>query len=220
MSVSSASGSGKSLDGTGGGTPGPSGASALRMADSEKRDLVRALNQLSSSPQHIAARRHPRFELPPGISVLATISQVGGGTTQSVLTVRDVSNAGMAFLHPHYLAVGTRLNLVFVGQDRQPMIRVEAAVKRCAHARGMAHDVGAQFAHEVDLVEMLDLNSIQGKGGAAARVGDAIGATLMVKLEELPPNVQPLVAKLIAAVSTSGDVQRVEHALRTALASL
>lgn len=127
----------------------------LKMTLSERKELMIALTQMESTARNVAARQQARTPMPEGYSVAAIIQQTGGVAQQSVLAVRDVSNSGLAFLHHHYLSTGTRLHLVFVGPDRQPLIRVQATVVRCVHARGMAHDVGAKFEQVIDIMGML-----------------------------------------------------------------
>jgi hypothetical protein len=167
--------------------------SPLKMSLTERRELMAALTQLETTPKHLASREHPRTPLPEGYSVAALIQQPGGASQQCVLAVRDVSNSGLAFLHHHYLSVGTHLHLVFVGPDRQPLIRAQAQVMRCVHARGMAHDVGAKFAQAVNILEMLGIESgspahdgakaLAGPGGTlGAGAGEDLASELLAKL--------------------------------------
>jgi hypothetical protein len=217
---------GRRVAGGSAGVTSSAGGASLRISEEDKRELIRALNQLGATPKHLAERKHTRYELPKGYAVLATITQVGGSTTQSVLTVRDVSNAGIAFIHPHYLSVGTTLTLVFVGVDRQPMIRISATVRRCAHVRGMAHDVGASFSHPVEIAEMLELGGV-GEGSAAlagavaaAKASGAGGGGEHLPKAGMSPELAGLVDQLVRVVAQSSDPERVIRAVRAALAAM
>jgi len=183
---------------------------ALRMNIAERRELIAALCQLDATTNNIAARKQVRFALPEGYSIAAIVQQPGGAPQQTVLVVRDISNGGISFLHHHYLSTGTRLHLVLVGADRQPLIRVEASVVRCAHARGMAHDVGAKFDQPIDIASML---GVQDPSQAARQspAPDPTGPTLHGVASELHAG---LLVKLVAC----GDQERIRAAIEAAIA--
>ncbi len=124
-------------------------------------DLVRLYAELDAAGE----RSHPRREFLrwpfPKESILIELQHTGGASTKLNLACRNISTAGMSLLHNAYVHVGTPCLVHLQQIDGRPS-QLAGKVVRCRHVRGLVHELGIQFAAQINLRSFIRVDPLQG----------------------------------------------------------
>ncbi len=91
-------------------------------------------------------------------AVLLTMHQPGGGNPVTLkMACRNLSCGGINLLHSAYVHTGTRVvvELSLPTGERQ---RLDGTIVRCSHLRGLIHEIGIKFNHEIQAREYIHLD--------------------------------------------------------------
>lgn len=91
-------------------------------------------------------------------AVLVTIHQPGGGNPVNLkMACRNLSCGGINVLHSAFVHSGTRVvvELSLPSGERQ---KVEGTIVRCSHLKGLVHEIGIKFNHEIQAREYIHVD--------------------------------------------------------------
>lgn len=100
------------------------------------------------------ARRHTRVDFNV-TDVEITFVHPGGVETRCLITPRNLSVAGLGFLHGGFIHMATECYIelpTLFGDTR----RIRGRVRACRHISGRIHEIGLQFDSEIDPYEFLE----------------------------------------------------------------
>jgi CheY-like chemotaxis protein len=123
---------------------------SVRLSQEEREAL---LTRLDSTPVSAAARERRSQERVPYRRASRLLVQMHhpGGTEQSFLvSARNLSCGGIAFLHGSFVYDGTTCILALITTDHH-LLQVEGRVVRCRHVTRHLHDIGVKFDGSIDL---------------------------------------------------------------------
>ncbi len=124
--------------------------SRVNTLGSQAKNLNDLLDELDRAPGTRSSKRnHARLPF-RAQAIATTIRQADGGEVHLRLACRNLSIGGMSLLHSAYLHPGTSVAVelpLAVGGARM----VKGKVIRCAHVRGMIHEVGVRFGEQINL---------------------------------------------------------------------
>lgn len=140
----------------------------LRISEEQRRQILAELD-VNQSEQAVKNRReHERhcFQDPNGM--LVVISHPGGNVVKYRVTPRNLSAAGVGFLHGNFLHAGTACLIAVRTRDGKAML-VNGRVVRCCHVQGNVHEIGVQFDAPIEVDEVC-------RTGAAETASDEASA--------------------------------------------
>ena len=120
----------------------------LRLDPKERRNLLRRLDQVPEQVGNACRRRHTRYEY-RALDLAVSVLHPGGGESRLLVCSRNLSAGGVAFLHGGYLHPGSDCRLMLMRRDGKP-IALMGTVRHCRHLQGSCHEIGLQFAQEID----------------------------------------------------------------------
>lgn len=80
------------------------------------------------------------------------VAPPGGGLVEIVIATLDISAHGMSGFHTAFAHPGTRVILELMRLDDQ-IERIPGSIVRCIHRKGTIHELGIQFAKEIDVAK-------------------------------------------------------------------
>lgn len=120
----------------------------LRLNQAERNRLFAQLGPGSGPKSGRCKRRHTRHDYRV-LDVAVAILHPGGGHSRLLVTSRNLSAGGIAFLHGGYVHAGSDCKLVLMRRDGTPMC-LSGTVRHCRHLQGSCHEIGVQFAEEIN----------------------------------------------------------------------
>lgn len=137
----------------------------LRMNQAQRDALLESLNdKASDGSDENEARRHTRVDFRAG-DVCVTFMHPGGVESTCVATPRNLSIAGLGFLHGGFIHENTECYIelpTLFGDTR----RVRGRVRSCRLVSGRIHEIGVQFDSEIDPYEFLEPGDAPSAGAA------------------------------------------------------
>ncbi len=127
----------------------------LRLNQTQREALLLQLNENSGEKGDAEnARRHARVDF-TAESVAITFIHPGGIETSCLITPRNLSVAGLGFLHGGFIHQNTEcyIELPTLFGDT---LRVRGRVRACRHISGRIHEIGLEFSSEIDPYEFLE----------------------------------------------------------------
>jgi CheY-like chemotaxis protein len=104
-----------------------------------------------------AAREFVRFGFRRE-AIEVTFQQPGGGNPITLrLACRNISCGGMSVLHSAYVHVGTKIAARFKLADGESLA-ANGTVVRCAHLRGLIHELGVKFTTQIPARDLVSLD--------------------------------------------------------------
>ncbi len=123
---------------------------SIRISPYEVQSLLRELNArargapVGPNPK----REHARMEYQVG-DVLIAIKHPGKTVARYLVTSRNLSAGGMAFLHGGYLHTGTTC-FVLLTDVHGAHVKLVGTVRACRHVSKSLHEVGLEFLEKID----------------------------------------------------------------------
>lgn len=120
------------------------------MNDTKRGELLDRLDGKSgASGGH---RRHERridtrFEYRKR-DVIVRVEHLGGGTTDLLLSSRNLSSGGIGFLHGSFIHKGSKCLVVLIANNGE-VLQVPGSIVMCRHVEGLVHEIGVQFDHRI-----------------------------------------------------------------------
>jgi len=152
----------------------------LRLTQRELRDLLLSLQPDKSYDETASRRRARRWGL-GGMKILITLLDDAGNQQHYVSAARDLSSAGLSFLHGGYLHTGTACLVTIPTTDDSQSHTVRATVRRCRHLQKHLHDIGVEFAYAVDPRWFLDFGDEHVFTLESVNLSDLRGTLLIVE---------------------------------------
>ncbi|UCD76725.1 MAG: response regulator [Phycisphaerales bacterium] len=159
----------------------------LKLNSSERNRLLARLARDPARKLGKCKRKHRRYSYRT-LDVAMSIVHPGGGQSRLLVTSRNLSAGGIAFLHGGYLHAGSECTLALMRRDGTP-ICLAGTVRHCRHLQGACHEVGVQFSHEIDPEVILlpeDLDDADGgpECGRSLRIPSLRGRVLIADENE------------------------------------
>lgn len=127
----------------------------LRLNPAQREALLNQLNDNSGAPgDEENGRRHTRVGF-TAESVAITFIHPGGIETSCLITPRNLSVAGLGFLHGGFIHQNTECYIELPTLFGDTM-RVRGRVRSCRHIKGRVHEIGLEFSSEIDPYEFLE----------------------------------------------------------------
>lgn len=130
----------------------------LRLPERQREQLLEALEKRSLSRAG-SDRRDLRLRYNRG-ACEATISGGENQATRHVITPRNLSRRGFAFIHGQYVHRGARCCIDLVDLDEWAH-RIRGSVARCQHLSGIIHEVTVIFDDPIELHRFIELDASQ-----------------------------------------------------------
>lgn len=145
----------------GGGGVGARAAALLRMPATELSELLDELDRQGgvADPAKVASLGATDLFAYRNAGATLAVYHPGGGVGRYPVQTRCLSTREVRLLHSGYIHTGVRatLSLTTLAGDT---LDAHAKVERCAHLRGMAHEVCMQFEKPIDPRQLLKAVSI------------------------------------------------------------
>jgi len=122
---------------------------ALRLSAKQFEDLLAQLDEASRSSAAAAGRVAERFIF-EAREVILEVKHPGGSVAHFLIRPRNISEAGIGFLHGGFLYPQSRCAIVMARRGGDPL-RAEGEIAWVRHVTGRVHEVGVRFDHPVDL---------------------------------------------------------------------
>ena len=125
----------------------------VRISDHERRRLLNELDRAQTVASEDVGpddnrRRDRRFTYRCGhISIV--VDQPGGVITRLLVSPRNISAGGVAFLHGGFLYTGSRCALR-LGPQRKGTSEIMGEIVNCRHIQGLLHEVSVKFDRAID----------------------------------------------------------------------
>ncbi|MBL0926091.1 MAG: response regulator [Phycisphaerales bacterium] len=125
-----------------------------RLNEAAREELLNRLDRDAGSRKP-SNRRGPQRLSYRASDIAMTISHPGGSLSRFLVSARNLSAGGMAFIHGGYLHVGTECRLVLVPLAGPPKV-LAGTVRRCRHLTRHLHEVGIEFYEKIDPTHFCD----------------------------------------------------------------
>lgn len=135
----------------------------LRVPKEAEEALLNQMDRASGGHDGHEKRRESRepYRQVDGIPIQLTHDDGGGDPVDVIVVPRNISIAGLVFLHGNFLHPGTECSILLRALDGQA-VRVPAEIVRSTHIQGTAHEIGVKFKKQLE-----DLSSF-----VSTRVGE------------------------------------------------
>jgi CheY-like chemotaxis protein len=120
---------------------------AYSLGKAELTELLRRMDATSHARVNRDRRKQVRYEHICS-DVSFTVVQPGGGTSERLVTVRDLSSGGICILYPGYLHSGSPIT-VELRKRLGGKERIEGQIRSCRHVQGAWHAVGIKFKEPI-----------------------------------------------------------------------
>lgn len=201
-------------------TPVKNNQAPFVLSEAELHELMRLMDTTPDNRPSRNRRKHVRY--PPLLcrDTLVKVLQPGGGTSERLVTVRDLSAGGMSFLYPGYLhngsAVEAELRKRMEGKEL-----VHGRVRNCRHIHGVWHAVGIEFREAIFPQLFLSQsagNEIEEQNAAKIDVSRLKGSILLVDDQAMDRNLFIHLLKgsslrVTEAASSHEAIAQVTHAM-------
>jgi CheY-like chemotaxis protein len=137
------------------GSPPP--VNSVRMDRASLNDLF---DEMERRPQARLDPRRAHIRWPFRKETVEFSVQHAGFTTSFYVACRNLSSGGMSVLHNSFLYDGTRV-VAMLPEASGKAREVEATVVRCAHVRGVCHEIGLRFQSPIDMRAFVALDVFQ-----------------------------------------------------------
>lgn len=167
-------------------------------------------NSMAASSYRGANRREdPRWRF-RRMGVPVSIEHPGGGVRRLLVTCRNISTGGLAFIHKSYLHPGTTCMVVLTKRDSRPM-PVRASVVNCRYVMEGVHEVGLKFEQRIQIHHILNTNDAGTQATTSVELPDLRGR--MLYLDDNPMDQMLLNHHIRASGIDLTAVQSAEQAL-------
>lgn len=126
---------------------------ALRLSDSQRRELLMKLDRRSQAHRGGDARYEDRLPYTAS-GVVVTLHHPGGSVMSYLVQPRNLSRNGVGFLHGNFVYVDSRCQVSLQRPDGKHET-IPGKVVRCQHVEGLVHEIGVRFEYAIDLGEFL-----------------------------------------------------------------
>ncbi len=120
----------------------------LRLDSGQRKKILRQLDQMPSRMTDASRRNFPRWDY-RALDIAMNVVHPGGGRSRFLVCSRNLSAGGLSFLHGGYLHSGSECSLVLMRRDGTPLA-LAGTIRHCRHLQGSCHEIGVQFASEID----------------------------------------------------------------------
>ncbi len=122
---------------------------SLRLSEARRRSLLRRMDSAARDPGGRVRRRHDRYtfrqsELP------ILIVHPAGSIGKFLICTRNLSNAGMSFLHGGFLHKETEVRALLANLEGGVVVAV-GRVASCRYVSHRVHEVGVEFDERLDV---------------------------------------------------------------------
>lgn len=177
----------------------------IRLSDRQRERLLSSLEKQShSSPE--TDRRDLRLRYNRG-ACEATLSNGMSSEMRHVLTPRNLSRRGFAFIHGQFVHRGTRCCIELIDLDDNPC-QVRGSVARCQHLSGIIHEVSVVFDDPIELDNFVELDADQHRQLSREIKRKRLNDSTLALLDSSPRRRDALKQSLRAHV---GRVHAAEH---------
>lgn len=126
------------------------GFDSVRLSPLELERVLNALDQGKfGKGTHKPNRRRPRLVFRQR-EVPFTIQTYGGGTSEFLVSTRNLSRGGVSVLHGGFVHPGTECRVVLRTLDGERHA-LEGKVVQCRFIEGRIHEIGVKFSSLIDL---------------------------------------------------------------------
>lgn len=117
----------------------------------QPRELDLLIAEMDSGSSGKASKRREYVRMPfAHASISMRIFHQGGAAMDILVACRNISSGGMSVLHSSYLHTGSKVIVRLPGVNGH-ITEMPGVVCRCAHVRGVIHEIGVRFATQVRL---------------------------------------------------------------------
>ncbi len=122
----------------------------IRLSNDALEELLDKLEeQAQAEDKANTGRGSERFRFRSRGCVIQMQQPGAASTTAFLVSPRNISSTGMAFLHGGYVHIGTECFIQLVS-THGAWVDIKARVVRCRFIQGNLHDVGVQFMREIE----------------------------------------------------------------------
>ena len=187
----------------------------IRLPERQRERLLAALEKRSADGIE-NDRRDLRLRYHCG-ACEATLVGSGSAEVRHVITPRNLSRRGFAFIHGQYVHGGTRCCIDLIDLDENKR-EVRGSVARCQHLSGIIHEVTVLFDEPIDLDRFVELDAAQlrrlSREINRQRLGDCTVALLdsnRRRRDTLKQSLRSHVGRVHAAGNVAGLLQALER---------
>ena len=124
---------------------------SISLPDTKRGELLDRMDGKAGSSQS-SQRRHERrtdtrFEYRKR-DVIVRVEHLGGGTSDLLVSSRNLSSGGIGFLHGAFMHMGSKCLVVLVAKNSD-VVQLRGAVVMCRHVEGLVHEIGVQFDRRI-----------------------------------------------------------------------
>lgn len=160
----------------------------MRLSDAARRTLLNQLKaQAEASGNRTAGgkenrRKDRRWDYTQS-DVAVTVEHPGGTLSRYLVTARNLSSGGIAFLHGGFLHKNTRCRIQLRRLGGTAEDAVVGAVTNCRHVEGRVHEVSIKFERRIDPMQYVNpkAEGPSGKAKASIELPDLRGAVLYIE---------------------------------------
>lgn len=121
---------------------------SLKLTEEDRAAVLDKLDAESARAVSGSRRAHPRFEY-RAENVHVVITHPGGSSARCLVSTRNLSTGGIAFLHGGFLYNGTECRIVLFTRNGEAKM-LTGRVRNCRHIYQRIHEVGLQFSEPID----------------------------------------------------------------------
>lgn len=136
---------------------------SIQLPDKAWATIVQTLNeqgpiQLTNSPPN--RRVHERKRYTKIVRCVVRLKQENSPPATYLVRTRNISVGGAGFFFNSYLHPGTQCHLALLDRNRNGQL-IQATIRWCRHVVKNIHEVGVQFAEEIDLERYIDVENTE-----------------------------------------------------------
>ncbi len=182
----------------------------LRIKEADRDALLENLDRESKNAgEQDHGRKHDRVQF-KAKQITVTFIHPGGVETRCLVMARNISIAGVGFLHGGYLHNGSEC-IIELPTLFGETISIRGTVRACRHVSGNIHEIGIQFESEIDPYEFLEPGDAPSAGAAHAIDKSQISGSLLV-IESSPADARLLQHHLSGSGVTVQVIETFEDA--------
>lgn len=125
----------------------------LRLNPGQRKQLLGRLDRGAEKDPGRCKRQHARLEY-RAMDIAVSVTHPGGSRSRLLVCSRNLSAGGIGFIHGGYLHPGTECSMILMRRNGTPLALV-GTVRHCRHLQGSIHEIGIQFANEIDPTSIL-----------------------------------------------------------------
>lgn len=152
--------------------------SHVHMDNAERSKLLCRLDDSPASRAASCRRRWKRWEYRMS-DIAVLVLHPGGGTGRYLVCARNLSAGGLSFIHGGFIHLGSECRIVLPKRDGAPMA-VAGTVVHCRHLERSTHEIGVEFASEIDPAAVLPPSTAEGQKTDSLEMPALSGQILVV----------------------------------------